>query len=152
MEYVSSYTGVQIDDSVNKRHSHANKDYLDTLDGTLTEVICITTDALTVAEVSGTILNNYGQAAADVAMTLPEAIEGLNFLTVIGTTQAGSTWKLTADANDKIYLDGVAGTDGQSVIVTPAIGNNIRFYTFKVSEDEWDWIAETGSGTWTSGA
>jgi len=105
---------------------------------------------LTAAQCTNTIIYNTGQAAANVANVLPAAAAGYKFTAVVGTTQAENTWKFTAAAGNKIYLNGSAGTDGQSVIVTPAIGNYIRFFTFKT--DNWDWIATTGHGTWTAGA
>ena len=105
-----------------------------------------------VAQVSGTIISNYGQAASNVTVTLPTAAAGMNFVGTVGTAQAGNTWKFKAGTNDKIYLDGVAGTDNQSAIVTPAVGNYITFITFKTGSATWDWIARSGNGTWTAGA
>jgi hypothetical protein len=116
------------------------------------QVSAAATDTLTAAEVSGTMVYNTGQAAADVAITLPAAAAGYSFVAYVGTTQAGNTWKFTAGAGDKFYLDGVAGTDAQSVIVTPAIGNFITIFTFKSGTSTYDWIAKTGDGTWTAGA
>lgn len=107
---------------------------------------------LTIAQVSNTIISNQGQAAANIALTLPAAAAGYSFIATVGTTQAGNTWKFTANGSDKIYLDGVAGTDGQSAIVTPAIGNFITFITFKSGAGTYDWIAQTGAGIWTAGA
>ena len=106
---------------------------------------------LTVAQVTGTIISNQGQAAANIALVLPVAVAGYSFTAVVGTTQAGNTWKFTAGGGDKIYLDGVSGTDGQSAIVTPTIGNFITFFTFKSGAGTYDWIAQTGAGTWTAG-
>ena len=108
--------------------------------------------SLSAANVSGTVITNYGQAASDVALALPTAASGYSFVGVVGTTQAGNTWKFTADTSDKIYLDGVAGTDNQSVIVTPAVGNFITLFTFQTGAGAYDWIAVTGNGTWTAGA
>lgn len=108
--------------------------------------------ALSVADVTNTLITNYGQGAADVALTLPTAAAGMSFVAVVGTVQAGNTWKFTADTNDKIYLDGTGGTDNQSAIVTPAVGDCITLFTFQTGEGAYDWIAKTVSGTWTAGA
>jgi hypothetical protein len=108
--------------------------------------------ALSAANVSNTVISNYGQAASNVALTLPAAAAGYSFIAVVGTAQSGNTWKITADTNDKIYLDGTAGTDNQSVIVTPAVGNFITFISFQTGSSAYDWIAVTGNGTWTAGA
>lgn len=107
---------------------------------------------LAAADVSNTIITNAGQAAADVALVLPTAARGYSFIATVGTAQAANTWKITAAAGDKIYLDGVAGTDAQSVIVTPAVGNFITFISFKSSASTYDWLAITGQGTYTAGA
>lgn len=104
---------------------------------------------LSAAQVSSTIIYNTGQAAANIQLTLPAAAAGYSFIATVGTTQAANTWKFTAAANDKIYLDGVAGTDNQSAIVTPAIGNFITCLTFKT--DNYDWICKSGVGIWTAG-
>ena len=122
-------------------------------DKATTEVACITNNQqLTTAQCYGTILSNYDQADANVAILLPTAGPGMNMICVCGTTRAGKTWKFTAAANDKHYLDGVAGTDGQSVIVTPAVGNYITLVTFQTGASSWDWLSRTGMGTWTAGA
>lgn len=118
----------------------------------VTEVDCSSGVSLSAAQVCGTILTNAGQAAANVQNTLPAAAAGYSFVAIMGTTQAANTWKLTAGAGDKIYLDGVAGTDAQSVIVTPAVGNYITVVSFKSSGSTYDWLARTGTGTWTAGA
>lgn len=108
--------------------------------------------ALTAAQCSGTIVYNTGMGAGDVALTLPAAAAGYSFVAVVGTTQGANTWKFTADTNDKIYLDGVAGTDNQSAIVTPTIGDYASFFTFKSGASTYDWICRSGYGTWTAGA
>lgn len=118
----------------------------------ITEVDCSSGVSLSAAQVCGTILTNAGQGAADVQNTLPAAAAGYSFVAIMGTTQAANTWKLTAGAGDKIYLDGTAGTDAQSVIITPTVGDYITVVSFKSSGSTYDWIARTGVGTWTAGA
>ena len=105
---------------------------------------------LSIAQVSGTTIYNTGQAAADVALVLPAAAAGYSFIATVGTAQAANTWKFTAAGGEIIYLDGVAGTAGQSVITTPVIGSYISFMTFKISGG-YAWIARTGQGTWAAG-
>ena len=58
----------------------------------------------------------------------------------------------TLDTNDKIYLDGIAGNDNESAIVTPTVGEYCAFYTFLSGSGTYDWIAASGVGTWTAGA
>lgn len=116
------------------------------------EITKATSGAISAAEIAGTIINNYGQAAANVALTLPAAAAGYNFIAQVSTTQAANTWKFTADTNDKFYLDGIAGTDNQSIIVTPAAGDFCTVFTFKNADGNYDWIAKSGVGAWTAGA
>jgi len=123
-----------------------------TIRGYLKEITKATSGSLSAAEVAGTIVNNYGQDAADVAITLPAAAAGYNFIAQVSTTQGSNTWKFTAGADDKIYLDGTAGTDNQSVIVTPTIGDFMTMMTFKNTGETYDWICKSGIGTWTAGA
>jgi len=134
----------------------ALKTYFDTLysGGAVkaTEVTVASNTTLTVANVSGTIITNYGQGASTVTATLPTAEAGLNFVAIMGTTQGSYQWKLKAGTNDKIFLDGTAGTDNQCAIVTPEQGNAIHFCTFKTGSSSWDWKATTLTGVWTAGA
>jgi hypothetical protein len=108
------------------------------------------TASLTSNNCSNTILNNFGQTAI-CTLTLPVAIAGLSFVAICGATSTYQ-WKLKANTTNKIYLDGIAGTNNQCAIVTPTIGNYITFATFKTGASTWDWLATTGNGTWTAGA
>ncbi len=111
------------------------------------EVVKTSTGNLSTAEVSGTIINNYGQAN-NVTLTLPTATSGLSFMVVLGTTVA-KYFRIKANTNDKIYLDGTAGTDNYYVgIASAAIGAMISFATFQTGASSYDWVATTISGTW----
>lgn len=111
------------------------------------EVLKTTSCTLSAAEVRNTIINNYGQAA-NVDLELPEAGVGMHFFAVIGTA-SGKTFRLTANASNKIYLDGSAGGDGGYVgMSVPTVGARIEFTAFKTDAARYDWIAETHSGVW----
>ena len=96
------------------------------------------------------ILTNYGQSAENT-ITLPDCENGMNFLFQVETSGAGNV-HLKATSSDKIYFDGIALDDGDKVsCTTPAVGNFINFWTIQTGESSYDWIAESGRGTWVDG-
>ena len=112
------------------------------------EVIKSSTATLTTAEVTGTIINNYGQED-DVTLTLPTAAKGLTFMVVLGTTATDKYFHIEASTNDKIYLSGIAGSDGEYVGVSSAkAGNAISFTSFQTGTDTYDWLAVPIAGDW----
>ena len=113
---------------------------------------------LTAAQVSGTIVTNYGQAASDVALTLPTAAAGYHALFNVGTAQSNK-WGVRAGTNDKIYLlasDGTisAGSDNGYARMTAAqIGQSFACWTIKTGSSAWDWQCKAVSiGTSTFAA
>jgi hypothetical protein len=128
----------------------ANGDFL-LLTGNFDEIVQASSDTLTAAEVKGTVINNYDQGAADNLQTLPTAAEGMSFMLVCGTAQAANYFGVQADTNDKIYLDGTAGSDNGIVkINAPVVGAKIYFHTFQTGASTWDWAADTITGTWVA--
>ncbi len=120
--------------------------------GGISEICQPTSDSLTAEELKGTIINNYGQGAANNLQSLPTAAEGMSFLVICGTAQAANYFRFQADTNDKIYLDGVAGADnGYVTIAAPVVGSVILLYTFRTGETSYDWFANTVSGAWAAG-
>jgi len=120
-----------------------------TVKGKIDELIQASTDTLIAAEIAGTIINNYGQGAANT-QTLPAAAEGLNALFVIATI--GNAFHIDVQATDKIYLDGAALDDGDKISnATPAIGDNISIVAFQTGVGAYDWRAQTIQGTWVDG-
>lgn len=118
----------------------------------MNEVLVTVSTALTTLQTSGVIINNYGQDT-DVVNDLPAAAKGLNFIAILGTTVAKYyRFRCLDAANDKIYLDGVAGSDdGYVGVASAAIGNAISFVTFQTGSGTYDWFATTLSGTWVAG-
>ena len=111
------------------------------------EVIKSSTATLTTAEVTGTIINNYGQSD-DTTLTLPTATKGLTFMVVLGT-EVSKYFRIKPDTNDKIYLSGIAGSDGEYVGVSSAeAGNTISFTSFQTGTDTYDWLAVPIAGDW----
>ena len=113
------------------------------------EVIKSSTATLTTAEVTGTIINNYGQDD-DTTLTLPTATKGLTFMIVLGT-EVSKYFRIKPDTNDKIYLSGTAGADGKYVGVSSAkAGNTISFTSFQTGTDTYDWLAIPIAGDWSA--
>jgi hypothetical protein len=111
---------------------------------TTKEVDGATDISLSAAQVSGSVVTNYGQTTADVALTLPAAAAGYRALFVVGTAQSNK-WGVRAGTNDKIYLvaaDGTisAGSDNGYARMTAAqVGQSFTCWTFKTGASEWDW-------------
>lgn len=123
---------------------------LDKADLVFDEIIQAATDTLTVAEVKGQQISNYGQSAENI-QTLPAAVEGMSGRVVIATAGQGA-FHLKAGASDKIYLDGVALDDGDKAsLATPAVGNFFSFFSFQNGASTYDWHVISGSGTLTDG-
>lgn len=113
-------------------------------------IVQAATDLLTAAEVSNTLINNYGQTVANT-QTLPAAAIGMGFTAIIGTAGAGA-FHIKAGASDLIYLDGLALHDGDKVsLTTPLVGNCICFWTFQTGVAAYDWFASVISGLWIDG-
>jgi hypothetical protein len=96
-------------------------------------------------------LANYGQGAVDVYAELPVAEANMSVVCTIGTAQAANVWGVRASSSDKIYLDGVAGGDGEYVVTTPVVGTLLRLRTVKTGASSYDWIAISDVGTWLAG-
>lgn len=122
---------------------------LQKVSGGVEEIIQASTDTLTAAECSGTIINNYGQAAENT-QTLPTCAKGLSGTVLIGTAGAGA-FHLKAGASDKIYLlnDPIEVLDDgdKASIATPAVGNSMSFVAFQTGSVAYDWAIYPGPGT-----
>lgn len=120
-----------------------------TIRSLIKEVVKTETGNLAAAEVSGTIINNYGQSD-DVTLTLPTAASGMSFMVVCGTTVA-KYFRIDSAATDLIYLDGVAGANGEYVgIASATVGAAISFVAIQTGASAYDWIATSISGTWAA--
>lgn len=117
---------------------------------TIPENIVSASGNVTVAQVSGGIINNYGQAN-DAVLTLPTAAKGYNFVFIAGTTVA-KYLRLDTQATDQIYLDGVAGGDGKYIgVASVAAGNSVSCITFQTgATPDYDWFCSTISGAWVA--
>ena len=119
------------------------------LTGKIKEIIKASTGNITVAECKSTLINNYGQGAANT-QTLPAAAMGLNCQFVLITT--GNAFHLDCQATDKFYLDGVALDDADKIsCAVPTVGDAISIMAVQTGASSYDWIARTIQGTWIDG-
>jgi hypothetical protein len=106
-----------------------------------------TSTDLTAAQVSGTYITNYDQAASDVFLILPAAAAGYNFVGSVATAQSNH-WCVEAQATDKIYLIAAAGTiaagdDGAAACMIAAqVGQQFACWTFKTGATAYDWACK----------
>ena len=122
------------------------------------------TDTLTVAEIMGTVITNYGQAEANT-QTLPSTADVITavgsgvevaFIAQIRTAGAGA-FHLKANGSDKHYFDDGSGTvtaltDGDKVsIATPAVGDTLVVMMIQTGAEAWDWLTTCTRGTATDG-
>jgi hypothetical protein len=115
-----------------------------------TEIIAAATGVLTAAQVNGTVINNYGQTAANT-QTLPPAATGLGGAVVIATSGMGA-FNLKPATGDIIWLSGTALSANHKVSFgTPAVGNFFTFFSFKTGTSTWAWLVMLISGTLTDG-
>ena len=123
----------------------------DSIRGLNKEVYKVNTSPLTAVECSGTIVSNYGMTDAGCAITLPAAAEGLAFVCILPSVRA-QYFRLNAGAGDKIYLNGVAGTDAEYIGVASgyATGTSVSMFCFKASDGSFDWFAIPLFGTWSA--
>jgi hypothetical protein len=109
---------------------------------------------LTAVQCSGTIVSNYGMTDADCIIDLPTAAEGLAFVCILPAVRARYFRLRCPSAQaDKIYLNGVAGSDDGYVGVASgyATGASCSMFTFKASDGGFDWFCIPISGTWVAG-
>lgn len=109
------------------------------------------TGVLSLAECSGTIINNYGQTA-DMTLTFPGAADQINCKFEVVTT--GFAVYLKAGATDKYEHDGVWTDDADKIgIALPAVGDCVYVEGMRTGETTYDLRSTSGIGAWAdSGA
>lgn len=113
-----------------------------------------TSNAITlgIPDVTGKMLNNYGQTALNdnITYTLPAAAANYAFTFISGVTIAKFVRFEPGVANtDIIYLDGVGGLAGKYIgVASVVIGNAITCRTFQATGPVYDWYCSTISGAW----
>lgn len=138
-------------------HTHSESDISDlgdyVLDGDTRLPRTVTkteTGNLSAAEVSNTLISNYGQGAA-TTLTLPTAAANMGFVFVVSTT--GNAIHIKAGPNDKLYLAGIALDDGDKASMTsPVLAATASCFTFQTGASTYDWIFEPiNGGVWVDG-
>jgi len=106
---------------------------------------------LTTSEMNGGVINNYGQAAADVTLTA-EAITDLRKFSVhLGTAQAANFWMIDFAALNPVYLDGVVTTAGKIKIAAPTVGASLACESFQTGASQWSINCYSGNGLFVDG-
>ena len=119
---------------------------------TAPEIDGSTAFALSAAQVSRTIINNYGQAAADINLTLPTAVAGMTFIAICGTTQGANYWRFTSGSAN-IYANVGAGlVSGKTYVsnTSPVAGDRMSCFTFKTGAAAWSWMCGVSEGVWVT--
>lgn len=110
----------------------------------------ITTGNLSANQVSGGVINNYGQSD-DCAMTWPTIVEGQSCVFRCATTVA-KYWRVVAPASMYIWLDGVKGSAAGYVgIVSATEGACFQITSCKNTGGTYDLMATTISGSIVAG-
>ena len=105
------------------------------------------TATLAAIQVTNTVIDNVGQANTIADLQLPVAAAGMNFLMMVGEASTAK-WRIKTGATDKIYLNGVAGSDNGYVgIATPTVGACLSVFSFKTGAS-YDWYATVSNGVW----
>ncbi len=114
----------------------------------LREIIKTATGNLTAAELSGAVINNYGQTA-DCALTLPAAAEGLYFTVSLGTTVANKYYRIIPASGETIALDGSStGANKYVQLASAAKYSTIQFFTIQTGATTYEWQAVSSIGNW----
>lgn len=109
------------------------------------------TDTLTASQCYGGQINNYGQSG-NVVLALPAVTAGMSFTWVAGST-AAFYYRIDPDANDKIILDGVAGSDGKYIgLASVTQGDWVYFRAIQTGAGAYDWMATSGLGAFVAEA
>ena len=114
------------------------------------EVVAAATGSLTAAQVSNTLINNYGQTVANT-QTLPACAAGYNFRAIVTTTGMGA-FSIKPGGSDVIYLDGTALAANHKVsFATPALMNQWSFMAVKTGVSTYVWNCLTINGVSSDG-
>jgi hypothetical protein len=116
----------------------------------LDSVIKASSGNLSAAEVTNTVISNYGQTA-DVTLVLPAAAEGYSVIFNLVTAVA-KYFRVDVTGSEIMRLDGVDTTAGQYVgVAAISSGCQIQMYTAPLTGSTSKWVANTISGLWLAG-
>jgi len=123
--------------------------------GLYKEIIVPSSRSIISTEVTGNIINNFGQSTSTV-ISLPTCAMGMSFVVILGTTNA-SHFRILPGVSDAIYLNGLTTGDGKYVQTASALrGSVISFISFQTGggagTGTYDWFATVINGVWTSEA
>lgn len=106
-------------------------------------------DPLTAAQVSGSIITNYGADGADTT-TLPAAAAGYNFIAINATKYDGD-WLIHTGGSNDVYIDLGDGTllSGKNHIIfhNAEVGCQVTCYSFRSGASAYSWRCQSASST-----
>jgi len=112
-----------------------------------------TTQTLTAAQVSGTLIYNNGMGANNDTQTLPPIASGYNFIAKAQQTEASNYWQFCPNSADfssaggYFVLDGIVGVQGHCIKLYPAIGDSLSCDTEPYSTG-FAWYCTSGLHPW----
>jgi hypothetical protein len=120
----------------------------------LNEVIKVASASLTLQEVAGTVISNYGETDdADLILTGPDidTYGGASFVYNIVAAMATNDTCVKAAADNLINFEGTNGAANGCVCnAAPALGDKLTCYSLTTGAGATDWFCEGTRGTWAA--
>ena len=108
----------------------------------------VSPSAAQLASTNMTTIHNYGQAAANVNITLPTPTANLGALCTVATARS-NYWRFTCTG--KIYLNGSTTAKNYVQYSAPAVGNYFSFFTAKIADGSYAYYIADGVGSLVAG-
>jgi hypothetical protein len=116
---------------------------------TAVEVVKTASGSLSAAEVSGTIVSNYGMTDADMTLTLPTAAAGYNALFTVGSARSRlfGVKPATGEYMTEGKADGTVtrgSASGGLKMTSAVIGQTFACWTFRTTGPTYEWMCKAG--------
>ena len=98
----------------------------------------------------GAIVSNYGQAAANVNVTLPAIAAAMSFRVDINTTQAANYFRVTSAEGANMSVDDIVTGKNYVQFSTPTARDGFTCMSFRTGASSWSWLCYGRKGTLTT--